>query len=85
MREFFEVDDVESFIRVAQNSNVIVRADPYVLANVYGMIFFIDLSALSRQDIARLFMALKEKLVVVRSAESKSSIAEFLRERRASQ
>ena len=66
MREFLEIENWEDFVKIAQNSNLVIRIDPYIFVYLYGLIFFIDLGKLADDDVKRLFQALKEKLILVK-------------------
>jgi len=79
MREFFEIEDISSFIKASRLSNFVIRLDPFLFVDVYGLIFYIDLSKKSPQEISNLFNALSEKLIFSTKAETSSSIKEFIK------
>ena len=79
MREFLEIADIDSFMKVAESANLIIRIDPYILVNVYGLIFYVDLGKLDKRDVRRIFQGLRDKLIIVRKTEVKKSIYEFLK------
>ena len=81
MREFLELADVDSFMKIAENANLIVRIDPYVFINVYGLIFYINLGNLDKRDVRRVIVGLKDKIVVVKNIEVKGSIHQFLKDK----
>jgi len=81
VREFLEVDDVDTFMKVAQTSNLVVRIDPYILVYIYGLTFYIDLGKLGKRDVNRIFQGLKDRLVVVKRVEAIPSLHEFLKRR----
>ena len=47
VREFMELDDLEVFQRVAQQSSLVIRRDPFLFAQYFAMMFFIDLAKLA--------------------------------------
>lgn len=81
MREFLEIDDPAGFIKVARESSVIIRIDPFLLANMYGLMFFIDMGKISEDEVREVFQNLREKMVFVKNAEKSDSISSFLKER----
>ena len=78
VREFLEIDDLEAFRRVAEQSPLIIRKDPFLFAQYYAVMFFINLAALDPGDIRRLFDMLKSKTIIVKTMVKASSIAEFI-------
>jgi len=81
MREFLEIIDPNSFLKLAENANFVVRVDPIVFVNMYGLIFYIDLSKLDKNDVRKILQSLKDKLVIVEKIETKHSILDFLSEK----
>lgn len=81
MREFLEIDDPAGFIKVARESSVIIRIDPLLLANMYGLMFFIDMGKISEDDVREVFQNLREKMVFVKNAEKSDLISSFLKGR----
>jgi len=79
VREFLEVDDLETFRRVAEQSPLIIRRDPYLFAQYFGVMFFINLTILDQGDVKRLFEMLKGKIIIVKSWVKASTITEFIR------
>jgi len=78
VREFLEINDLEVFRRVAEQSPLIIRRDPFLFAQYYAIMFFINLAALDPEDVRRLFDMLKGKMIIVKNMVKASSIAEFV-------
>lgn len=78
VREFLEIDDPEVFRRVAEQSSLIIRRDPFLFAQYYAIMFYINLAALDSEDVRQLFDMLKGKMIIVKSMVEASSIAEFI-------
>jgi len=78
VREFLEIDDLEVFRRVAEQSPLIIRRDPFLFAQYYAIMFFINLASLDPGDVRRLFDMLKGKTIIVKNMVKASSIAEFV-------
>ena len=81
MREFFEVADTDSFMKLAENVNAVIRVDPYVFINFYGLIFYLNLGRLEKKDVRRIIQGLRNKLVVVKRMDIRDSIYAFLTEK----
>ncbi len=79
VREFLEIDDLSTFIRVAEQSPLVIRKDPFLFAQYYAMMFFINLATLKEGDVRRLFELLKSKTVIVKSMVEASSLSEFIK------
>jgi len=79
VREFLEIDDLSTFIRVAEQSPLVIRKDPFLFAQYYAMMFFINLTTLKEGDVRRLFELLKSKTVIVKSMVEASSLSEFIK------
>jgi len=79
VREFLEIDDLEVFRRVAEQSPLIIRKDPFLFAQYYAIMFFINLATLDQRDVKRIFDMLKGKMIVVKSMVIASSISEFVK------
>lgn len=82
LREFFELEDVDSFVKISKLTDYVIRIDPLVLANVYGTFFFLDLGKISDKEVGRLFKILGEKMVVSKGSEVRSSAKELLEMRK---
>lgn len=78
VREFMELDDLEVFQRVAQQSSLVIRRDPFLFAQYFAMMFFIDLAKLEKEKVKMLFEALKSKLIIVENVIQASTISEFI-------
>ena len=78
VREFLEVEDLETFRRVAEQSPLVIRRDPFLFAQYFAMMFFIDLARVERGDVKRLFDMLRGKMIIVKDIVEAPSIAKFL-------
>ena len=78
VREFLEVGDLETFRRVAEQSPLVIRRDPFLFAQYFAMMFFIDLARVERGDVKRLFDMLRGKMIIVKDIVEAPSIAKFL-------
>ena len=79
VREFLEIDDLDVFRRVAEQSPLIIRKDPFLFAQYYAVMFFINLAIIDQNDVKRLFDMLKGKMIVVKSMVEASSLSEFVK------
>ncbi len=78
VREFIEIRDLENFRKVAEQSPLIIRKDPFLFAQYFGIIFFIKLTNLEQNEVKKLFEILKGKMVVIENLIKASSIADFI-------
>jgi len=78
VQEFFEVEDLETFKLVAEQSPLVIRRDPYVFAQYFAGMFFINLTNLEQRDVKRMFDMLRGKMIIVKSLIKASSITEFI-------
>lgn len=78
VREFLEIEDLETFRRVAEQSPLIIRRDPFLFAQYFAVMFFIKLADLEQGDVRRLFEMLRGKTVIVKDLVRASSIADFI-------
>mgnify|MGYP007084709630 FL=1 len=78
VREFLEIEDLETFRRVAEQSPLIIRRDPFLFAQYFAVMFFIKLTDLERGDVRRLFEMLRGKTVIVKNLVRASSITDFV-------
>ena len=78
VREFMEIDDPQVFQRVAEQSSIVIRRDPFLFAQYFAIMFFIDLSRLEKGNVKTLFDALKSKLIIVENIIQASTITEFV-------
>jgi hypothetical protein len=81
LREFFELEDVDSFLKISKLTEYIIRVDPLILASVYGTSFFLDLGKISDKEVGKLFKILGEKMIVTKGSEVRSSVKELLERR----
>ncbi len=78
VQEFLEVDDMETFRLVAEQSPLIIRLDPYLFAQYFAGMFYINLAKLEREDVRKLFEMLRGKMVLVKRVIKATSISEFM-------
>jgi len=79
VREFLEIDDLETFRRVAEQSPLIIRKDPFLFAQHYSFMFFINLASLDSREVRHLFDMLKGKTIIVKNMVSAYSLREFIK------
>lgn len=77
VQEFLEIDDLETFRLVTEQSPLVIRRDPYLFAQYFAGMFFIDLAKLEQKDVKRLFDMLRGKIIVVKNLVKASSITDF--------
>ena len=73
-----KVADVDSFLRLAEGAHVVIRLDPLLMVNLYGLIFYIDLGELDRNEVRRVLTALKDKMVSVKGVRRADSLSSFV-------
>ncbi len=73
-----EVESVEDFLKVADKVDIVIRADPLLLVNYFGIFIFIDLRKLESHSIRKLISELKGKIIHVRRHKSASSLEELI-------
>ncbi len=78
VREFMEIEDLATFRRVAEQSPLIIRRDPFLFAQYFAVMFFINLATLEREAVKQLFDTLKGKMVVIKNTVRASSVTEFV-------
>jgi len=78
VQEFIEVDDVGTFRLVAEQSPLVIRRDPYLFAQYFSSMIFINMANLEEREVRRLFDLLRGKMIVVKSLIKASSISDFL-------
>jgi len=83
VREFLEIEDIETFRRVAEESPLVIRRDPFLFAQYFAMMFFINLSEIHREDVRKLFEALKGKTIVIKDIVEASTLSEFIKKKEA--
>lgn len=81
VQEFIEVDDAGTFRLVAEHSPLVIRRDPYLFAQYFSSMIFINIANLDEREIRGLFDLLRGKMVVVKSLVKASSISDFLEKR----
>ena len=78
MQEFLKVEDPETFRTVAEQSPLVIRRDPYLFAQYFAGMFFINLAELRQEEVKKLFRILRNKIVIVKEIVKASSINDFL-------
>jgi len=78
VREFMEVNDPQIFQRVAEQSPLVIRRDPFLFAQYFAMMFFINLARLEKGNVKTLFETLKGKLIIVENIVQASTVTEFI-------
>ncbi|MBS7633986.1 hypothetical protein KEJ34_00560 [Candidatus Bathyarchaeota archaeon] len=79
VQEFIEVEDVGTFRLVAEQSPLVIRRDPYLFAQYFSSMIFINISSLEEKEVRRLFDLLRGKMIVVKNLVKASSISDFLK------
>jgi len=79
MREFFEIGGVHEFYRLAEDKDIILRLDPYLMLLHYNIIFYINLSKLSPEERSGLLSRLRHKIVYIKKVHSVKTFIEFLK------
>ena len=80
MKEFLEIGSVGEFFRLAEDKNLILRIDPYLMIIHYGFIFYINMNKLTPELRMELLNRLKHKIIYVKRVRSVKNIIEFLEE-----
>jgi len=78
VQEFLKVEDPETFRLVAEQSPLVIRRDPYLFAQYFAGMFFINLAELRQEEVKKLFRILRNKIVIVKEIVKASSINDFL-------
>ncbi|RLI13051.1 hypothetical protein DRO35_01520 [Candidatus Bathyarchaeota archaeon] len=78
VQEFLKVEDPETFRLVAEQSPLVIRRDPYLFAQYFSGMFFIDLAELRQEEVKKLFRMLRNKIIMVKKTVKASSISDFL-------
>lgn len=81
VREFLEIDDLETFRRVAEQSPLVIRRDPFLFAQYFAVMFFVNLAEMERGEVRRLFEMLKGKTIVIKDIVEASTLSEFLKKK----
>ncbi|MBO3801181.1 MAG: hypothetical protein QXS21_02460 [Thermoproteota archaeon] len=66
-------------MKVSRLSEFIIRLDPFLFVNVYGLIFYLDLTKKDQKEISDLFTSLSDKIIFSTKAEVSTSFKEFLK------
>ncbi|HIE13701.1 TPA: hypothetical protein EYP70_00340 [Candidatus Bathyarchaeota archaeon] len=83
VREFLEIEDLETFRRVAEESPLVIRRDPFLFAQYFAMMFFINLAKIDSGDIKKLFEMLKGKTIIIKDIIEASTLSEFIKKKEA--
>jgi hypothetical protein len=57
---------------------LVIRRDPFLFAQYFAMMFFINLARLEKGNVKTLFETLKGKLIIVENIVQASTITEFI-------
>ena len=75
-----EVESPEDFLKVSDNVNLIIRVDPFIIANYYGIFMFLDLRKLKNEEIRKTLIALKDKIVNVKRHIRATTLEDLLKD-----
>ena len=78
VKEFLELEDAEVFLKVAEKATFVIRVDPYMFAQYFGFMFYINLSNLASEDVSKLLKVLRGKFIVTHKIIKADSITDFL-------
>mgnify|MGYP000125263030 CR=1 FL=1 len=78
VQEFIEVEDVGTFRLVAEQSPFVIRRDPYLFAQYFSSMIYINIAKLDEKEVKKLFDLLRGKMIIVKSLVKASSITDFL-------
>ena len=76
-RDYVEVERVEDFVKVCEKVDIVLRIDPLLIANYYGIFVFIDLRRLSGSEIKKLISSIKDKVIHVRRHTVATSVSDL--------
>lgn len=84
-REFFELKELESLVKLVHEASVVIRSDPFIFISLYGLtlyglIFYFDLRRSKEGEVKELFNLVKDKMVLVNKVTVSDSIKEFIEE-----
>jgi len=77
-RDYIEVERPEDFIKVCEKLDVVLRIDPLLIANYYGIFVFIDLRRLSGGEIKKLISSIRDKVIHVRRHVVATSVSDLI-------
>jgi hypothetical protein len=78
VQEFIEVEDAGTFRLVAEQSPFVIRRDPYLFAQYFSSMIYINIARLDEREVKKLFDLLRGKMIIVKSLVKASSITDFL-------
>ncbi|MCD6484124.1 MAG: hypothetical protein J7L47_03320 [Candidatus Odinarchaeota archaeon] len=78
VKEFLELEDADVFLKVAEKATFVIRVDPYMFAQYFGFMFYINLTNLASEEVGKLLKALRGKFIVTRKIIKADSITDFL-------
>lgn len=78
VREFLEITNPDTFLRITENATFVIRIDPYLFAQYFGFMFFIDLSKISNEQVGKLLRTLKNKSIIAKRIIKADSLSDFL-------
>lgn len=78
VKEFLELEDADVFLKVAEKATFVIRVDPYMFAQYFGFMFYINLTMLDSEEVGKLLKALRGKFIITRKIIKADSITDFL-------
>jgi len=79
-REFFELKELESLVKLVREASVVIRSDPFIFIPLFGLIFYFDLRRSKEGEVKELFNLVKDKMVLVNKVTVSDSIKGFIEE-----
>jgi len=73
-----ELESKEDFLKVLLKTDLVLRIDPFLIINYYGIFMYIDLRRLDESEVRGLLHAIKDKVVNVRRHLRVQNISELL-------
>jgi len=71
---------VGEFYKLAEDKELILRIDPYLMIMHYGVIFYINMNKLSPEERSSVLSRLKHKIIYVRKVRSAKTFMDFIEE-----
>jgi len=79
MRDFLEITDIGEFIKLAEDKDIVIRVDPFLMIFHYGLIFYINLFKLEANDRRAIINRLRHKIIFVKNVRQEKGITEFIK------
>lgn len=80
MREFLEVGSINEFYRLAEDKELILRIDPFLMIFHFGLVFYINMNKLSPEERKNVLNRLKHKIIYIKSVRSERTFYDFISE-----